>query len=104
VQLTGWKARQLACCRGAPDPDLPADAGSAWRHGLRLGGHCALCCCGFMLILLVSDVMDIGGMALVAAGITFERLAPVPTRAARITGAGVLLAGVVVIAHAVGMA
>ncbi len=104
VQVTGWKARQLACCRVEPGPDLRADAGSAWRHGLRLGVHCVLCCCGFILILLVSGVMDIGSMALVAAGITFERLAPVPTRAVRATGEVVLAAGVVLIAHAVGMA
>lgn len=38
-QLTTWKARYLACCREAPGcgRTLPADAGSAWRHGLRLG-------------------------------------------------------------------
>jgi predicted metal-binding membrane protein len=39
VQLTSWKARHLACCREAPGCGraLPADAGTAWRHGLRLG-------------------------------------------------------------------
>ena len=39
LQLTAWKARHLACCREAPGRGraLPADAGTAWRHGLRLG-------------------------------------------------------------------
>src|SRR5438034_3440242 len=37
LQLTAWKARHLACCREAPGRGrtLPADAGTAWRHGLR---------------------------------------------------------------------
>src|SRR5437667_11142842 len=36
LQLTAWKARRLACCREAPGRSrtLPADAGTAWRHGL----------------------------------------------------------------------
>src|SRR5688572_4238452 len=38
LQFTAWKARHLACCRQAPGHGrtLPADAGTAWRHGLRL--------------------------------------------------------------------
>src|SRR5690242_16521813 len=41
-QLTAWKARRLACCREAPacGRTLRGDAGTAWRHGLRLGGDC----------------------------------------------------------------
>ncbi len=106
VQLTTWKARQLACCRGASDGEraLAADLWSAWGHGLRLGKRCGQCCCGFMMILLATGVMDLGAMALVAASITFERLAPRPTRAARATGAIVILAGVLVMARAAGMA
>src|SRR2546430_2214405 len=43
LQLTAWKARHLAYCREAPGRGrtLPADAGTAWRHGLRLGLHCS---------------------------------------------------------------
>src|SRR5262245_32200169 len=49
-QLTAWKARHLACCRESPGPGrtLPADAATAWRHGLRLGLHCSRCCAGLM--------------------------------------------------------
>ena len=45
LQLTAWKARHLACCREAParGRSLPPDAGTAWRHGLRLGLHCSYC-------------------------------------------------------------
>jgi hypothetical protein len=37
LQFTAWKSHHLACCREAPGRDrtLPADAGTAWRHGLR---------------------------------------------------------------------
>jgi predicted metal-binding membrane protein len=55
LQFTAWKARYLACCREAPGHGrtLPADAGTAWRHGLRLGLHCSYCCAGLTAILLV---------------------------------------------------
>src|SRR4051812_23609867 len=61
LQLTAWKARHLACCREAPGRShtLPPDAGTAWRHGLRLGLHCSRCCAGLMAILLVIGVMDL---------------------------------------------
>ncbi len=85
LQLTAWKASHLACCREAPGPGrtLPADAGTAWRHGLRLGLHCTRCCVGLMAILLVMGVMDLRAMAFVAAAITVERLAPAGERVAR---------------------
>src|SRR5207245_9958896 len=78
LQLTAWKARHLACCREAPGRGgtLPADAGTAWRHGLRLGLHCSNCSAGLMAILLVIGVMDLRAMAVVAAALTVERLAP----------------------------
>ena len=47
LQFTAWKAHHLACCREAPGRGrtLPADAGTAWRHGLRLGLHCSQLLC-----------------------------------------------------------
>src|SRR4030095_13557562 len=74
LQFTAWKARHLACCREMPGRGrtLPADAGTAWRHGVRLGLHCARCCVGLMAILLVIGVMDLWTMAVVAAAITIE--------------------------------
>src|SRR5271166_1096013 len=72
---------------------LPADAGTAWRHGLRLGLHCSYCCAGLMAILLVIGVMDLRAMAVVTAAITVERLAPAGERVARAIGAAVVGAG-----------
>jgi len=104
-QLTAWKARHLACCREAPGRGrtLPADAGTAWRHGLRLGLHCTRCCAGLMAILLVVGVMDLRAMTVVAAAITVERLAPAGERVARAIGAVVVGAGLFLIARAAGL-
>jgi predicted metal-binding membrane protein len=105
LQFTAWKAHHLACCREAPGRgrSLPADAGTAWQHGLRLGLHCSTCCAGLTGILLVIGVMDLRAMAVVTAAITLERLAPAGERVARAIGAVVLGAGLVLIARAAGL-
>ena len=104
LQFTAWKARHLACCRAAPGHTLPADAGTAWRHGLRLGLHCGYCCAGLMAILLVIGIMDLRAMAAVALAIAIERLAPSGERVARAIGAVVIAGGLVLIAQASGLA
>ena len=105
-QFTAWKARHLACCRGMPGRGhtLPADIGTAWRHGLRLGLHCIHGCAGLTAILLVIGVMDLRVMAVVTAAITAERLAPAGERIARATGAVAMGAGLILIARAAGFA
>jgi len=105
LQFSAWKARHLACCRQAPGrgPTLAADAGTAWRHGVRLGLHCSTCCAGLTAILLVIGVMDLRAMAGVAAAITVERLAPAGERLARATGAVAVGAGLFLIARAAGL-
>jgi predicted metal-binding membrane protein len=105
LQLTAWKARQLACCREAPGPGgtFRADAGTAWRHGLRLGLRCSRCCAGPMAVLLVVGVMDLRAMAIVAVAITAERLSPAGERIARGVGAVGAGAGLLLIARAAGL-
>jgi predicted metal-binding membrane protein len=102
LQFTGWKAHHLACCREAPGRGrvLSADAGTAWRHGLRLGLHCTYGCAGLTAILLVIGVMDLRVMALVTAAITAERLAPNDERVARAIGIVVMGVGPLLIARA----
>jgi predicted metal-binding membrane protein len=102
LQFTAWKARHLACCREAParSRTLPADAGTAWRHGLRLGLHCSYSCAGLTAMLLVIGVMDLRVMAVVTAAITIERLAPAGARVARVIGLHVVGAGLLLIARA----
>jgi predicted metal-binding membrane protein len=105
LQFTAWKARHLACCREAPGRGrtLPPDADTAWRHGLRLGLHCSQCCAGLIVILLVLGVMDLRVMAVVAAAITIERLAPAGEHIARAIGAVVIGAGLFLTARATGL-
>src|SRR5205823_5723168 len=102
LQFTAWKAHHLACCRETPGRgrSLAGDAGTAWRHGLRLGIHCSYCCAGLMAVLLVIGVMDLRAMAIVMAAITIERLAPAGERVARVIGAVVVGAGLLLIAQA----
>jgi len=106
LQFTAWKAHHLACCRMTPRDGgtLPADANTAWRHGLRLGLHCTYCCAGLTVILLVIGVMDLRAMAVVTAAITAERLAPAGEQVARGIGAAAIGAGLFLIARAVGIA
>jgi predicted metal-binding membrane protein len=106
LQLSAWKARHLVCCRETPGRGctLPADAGTAWRHGLRLGLHCSRCCAGLMAVLLVLGVMDLRAMGIVAAAITAERWAPAGQRVARAIGVVVIAAGLFLVARAVGLA
>jgi predicted metal-binding membrane protein len=105
LQFTAWKAHHLAYCREAPacGGTLRADAGTAWRHGLCLGLHCSRCCFGLMAILLVIGVMDLRVMAVVAAAITAERLAPAGERVARAIGAVTIGVGLFLIARAAGI-
>jgi predicted metal-binding membrane protein len=89
LQFTAWKARRLDCCREVPGccSPLPADFGTAWRHGVRLGLYCTYCCAGLTAILLVCGVMDVRVMAVVMAATAVERLAPGGVRVARLIGA-----------------
>ena len=102
LQFSAYKARQLACCRALPGGGaaLAPGARAAWRHGLRLGLHCVRCCAGLMAALLAVGVMDLRAMALVAAAITLERLAPAGERAARAIGAIAIGAGALLLTQA----
>lgn len=102
VQLTPWKARQLALCRegsGCACPPAP-NAMGAWRHGLGLGVRCSLCCGGLMLALLAIGMMDPVAMAGVTLAISAERLAPVPLRVARLAGVAIVVFGVLTLVRA----
>jgi len=99
LQFTTWKTRHLACWRIIPEHDgaLPASAGTAWQHGLRLGIRCSYGCAGLTAVLLAIGVMDMKAMVFVTAAITAERLAPAGERVARIVGAMVVGTGLLLI-------
>jgi predicted metal-binding membrane protein len=104
LQFSAWKARHLACCRGASVMDDAPRPGTAmaWRYGVRMGFHCVHCCAGLTAILLVMGVMDLRAMAVVAAAITLERLAPAGERVARTIGVVVVASGVCLMVRAGG--
>ena len=104
VQQTGWKARHLAFCREAADGHLTryVGVGAAWRHGLHLGLRCTRSCIGLTVVVLALGMMDLRVMAVVAAAITAERLAPNGARAARVIGLVVTAVGFVLIVQATG--
>jgi predicted metal-binding membrane protein len=105
LQFTQWKAHHLACCREATGwgCTLPADAGTAWRQGLRFGFHCGLSCANLTAILLVIGVMELRAMAVVTVAITAERLMPAAEQVARAIGAIVIVAGLLSIVRAAGL-
>lgn len=98
-QFTGWKLRQLACCRH----EGLASSGhrSALRAGARLGLRCVYCCAGLTAVLLVIGVMDLRAMALVTAAISAERLMAARASVARLVGAVLLVLGGAMVLRAV---
>jgi predicted metal-binding membrane protein len=102
VQFTSWKARQLAICSDGSECDRASvpNAFGAWRHGLRLGVRCSLCCGSLMLALLATGMMDLLAMAAVTLAISAERLAPAPVRVAHVAGVALGVVGVLSIARA----
>jgi predicted metal-binding membrane protein len=106
VQFSAWKKRHLVFCRDGlcGSCPLPAGAGTAFRHGLRLGIHCCYCCANLTAILLVIGVMDLRAMAVVTAAITLERLAPAGARIARVIGVVIVMAGLVLGTKAITLA
>ncbi|HKT62359.1 MAG TPA: DUF2182 domain-containing protein [Burkholderia sp.] len=106
LQFSGWKLRQLACCRhaaaGAGARPVAAETGAAWRHGVRAALRCGACCGNLMAIALAAGVMDLRVMAVVTVAIAAERLAPAGGRVARIVGGVAIGAGAAMIACAAG--
>jgi len=102
LQFTTWKSYHLACCRKelTCGHGSSTSAGSAWRHGLRLGLQCGASCGNLMVVPLVIGVMDLRAMAVVTIAITVERLAPRGERLARAIGAVLVGAGLFLIARA----
>ena len=101
AQLSGWKARQLAFCRGEPGDDcqLVGTLPGAFRHGLGLGLGCSRACGPLMLALLATGMMEPLPMAAATLAITAERLAPAPLRVARLAGLAILITGMMTVAR-----
>ncbi|AXF20972.1 hypothetical protein CUJ89_11045 [Burkholderia pyrrocinia] len=105
LQFSAWKARRLACCRhaAADARRSRADAGAAWRHGVRAAMRCGACCGNLMAVALAVGVMDLRVMAAVTVAIAAERLVPAGERVARIVGCVAIGGGIAMIVRAVGL-
>ena len=99
LQFTKWKASRIACCSDAAvrGRALVANTGAACGHGLRLGLQCVHACFSLMAISLVMGMMDFPVMAVVAAAITAERLAPSGARVAHGVGVVVIAVGLILV-------
>jgi predicted metal-binding membrane protein len=104
IQFTRWKGQRLERCReGLTCAGEPSrNRWSTYRQGIGFGVHCTLCCSGFMLVLLVTGMMELITTAVLSMVITAERLAPRPEPATRAVGTALLGAGVLLLARAVG--
>jgi predicted metal-binding membrane protein len=105
LQFTPLKSHHLARWReaAAVGRTLPPDAGTAWRHGLRLGLHCSYGSASLTAIFLVIGMMDLRTMTVVTAAITAERLAPAGVGVARAIGTVVVVVGLFLIGRAAGL-
>jgi predicted metal-binding membrane protein len=96
VQLSPWKARQLARCRDGGECCREPVAGAleAVRQGLGLGVRCSLCCGSLMLVLLGTGAMNEVAMVAITLAISAERLGRAPLRVARVVGMAMILIGI----------
>lgn len=93
-QWTPWKYACLNHCRsplGFLMTEWRNGAGGAFVMGLRHGTYCVGCCWLLMAVLFVTGVMNILWVALIAAFVLIEKLAPSGEWVGRV--AGILLAG-----------
>ena len=95
LQFTAWKERQLGRCLDACNPSIafPPGARGAWRHGRRLGWHCAVCCAPLTAAMLTLGVMDLRVLGVATIAVAAERLAPAARPFARLNGVAMLAAG-----------
>ncbi|ROZ78865.1 DUF2182 domain-containing protein [Ramlibacter sp. WS9] len=101
-QFSTYKARHVAHCRPVTQLHCatPANTLAALGYGARLGLHCSIACAGLTTILLVIGVMDLRAMAVIAAAITAERLAPHGERVAWAIGGVSIMTGVYLMGQA----
>jgi len=101
AQFTSAKSRLLSHCRRDDTCRPVLSTFGAFRYGLRLGVDCGKCCAGYMMILLVTNVMSLPIMAALTVAIAAERLSPHPALVARLTGAVTVVVGVVMLARVI---
>jgi predicted metal-binding membrane protein len=100
-----WLPLKEVCLRSCRHPlelftmRWRAGALGAWRMGLEHGLYCLGCCWMLMLLLFVAGAMDLLWVALIAAFVLAEKLLPGARYVSRLAGAGLIVWGLVLLAH-----
>lgn len=95
-----------ACLRNCQNPTAyfithwRTGRAAALRLGLAHGTYCLGCCWVLMLLLFVAGVMNLAWIALIAAFVFAEKLLPARFHVSHVAGAGLIIAGTVVVATA----
>lgn len=102
-ELSPLKGRCLDQCRGPVSFIArhwrPGRSG-AFRMGVLHGVYCLGCCWALMLLLFVGGVMSLVWVAVLAGAVLLQKVAPGRPILTRIGGAGLSLAGIVVLGQA----
>jgi len=97
-QLTPWKNRCLTHCR-TPLSFLMTHwregRWGAFEMGMRHGAYCLGCCWALMIVLFVVGVMNLVWVAALAAFVLLEKVGPQGALVARISGAALIVFGIV---------
>jgi predicted metal-binding membrane protein len=100
-QLTPWKGSCLAHCRsplGFLMTKWRDGALGAFRMGWDHGAYCLGCCWALMCVLFVVGVMNLVWVAALTAFVLIEKIGPAGAIVARIAGAGMMIAGIAILA------
>jgi predicted metal-binding membrane protein len=97
-QLTRFKTVCLRHCRSPLDFMLHwrSGLGGGLRMGVQHGLFCIGCCWGLMLVLLAVGLTNLAWMALVAAVIFIEKVAPIGWATAKVVGIALVALGAAV--------
>jgi predicted metal-binding membrane protein len=99
-QLTPWKGACLTHCRsplGFLMTHWREGRFGALQMGARHGAYCLGCCWALMCVLFVVGVMNLVWVAALTAFVLLEKAGPAGAIVARVAGAAMVLAGILVL-------
>jgi predicted metal-binding membrane protein len=105
-QLTPLKEVCLARCRsplGWLMTEWREGVGGAFRMGLGHGAYCLGCCGILMGLLFVTGVMNLLWVAVIAAFVLVEKVAPAGVLVGRVAGVALIAAGLALVGRAAGL-
>jgi predicted metal-binding membrane protein len=103
-QLTPVKTACLTHCRsplGFLMTNWRGRAVGAFQMGARHGAYCLGCCWALMGILFVVGVMNLVWVAALSGVVLLEKIGPAGIAVARLAGAAIVLAGILLIGRAI---